>query len=225
MAKQVRIVIKNLMRRNWLLYKIIDFAQTLYVLLNRTGLKVYGTGCVKLRKYVIGHGNTFKYESGCFINNLNIRIIGNNNTIYVGKNCTIQNGCSIWILGNNSMVHIGEETRIGANCAIEVQEDNQSIIIGKDNMWSHDIRIRNNDSHFIYDLTTGERNNPPKSIVVGNHVWIAAYATVLKGVNIDDGAIVATRALVTKNVDKNTIVAGVPAKVVKNNVEWSDLPK
>lgn len=73
---------------------------------------------------------------------------------------------------------IGEDTRIGANCAIEVQEDNQQIIVGKDNLWSHNIRLRNNDSHFIYDKDTGSRTNLPKPIETGDHVWIAAFATL-----------------------------------------------
>ena len=52
-------------------------------------------------------------------------------------------------------------------------------------------------------------------IVIGNDVWIGANSTILPGVTIDDGAIIASGAVVTKNVKKNTIVGGNPAKIIK----------
>ena len=52
-------------------------------------------------------------------------------------------------------------------------------------------------------------------IHIGKNVWIGANATVLAGVTIGDGAIVAAGAVVTKDVAPNTVVGGVPAKVIK----------
>ena len=52
-------------------------------------------------------------------------------------------------------------------------------------------------------------------IHIGKNVWIGANATVLAGVTIGDGAVVAAGAVVNKNVEPNTIVGGVPAKVIK----------
>ena len=52
-------------------------------------------------------------------------------------------------------------------------------------------------------------------IHIGKNVWIGANATVLAGVTIGDGAVVAAEAVVTKDVEPNTIVGGVPAKVIK----------
>lgn len=52
-------------------------------------------------------------------------------------------------------------------------------------------------------------------IVIGNDVWIDYEAVVLTGVTIGDGAIIGTRAVVTKNVPPYTIVGGVPAKLIK----------
>lgn len=52
-------------------------------------------------------------------------------------------------------------------------------------------------------------------IVIGNDVWIGYEAVVLTGVTIGDGAIIGTRAVVTKNVPPYTIVGGVPAKLIK----------
>lgn len=72
-------------------------------------------------------------------------------------------------------------------------------------------------------------------IVVGNDVWIGYEATILSGVHIGDGAIIATRAVVTKDVPPYTIVGGVPAKEIRKRFDdatinqllqtrWWDLP-
>lgn len=52
-------------------------------------------------------------------------------------------------------------------------------------------------------------------VVIGNNVWIGSNATILPGVTIGDNAVVAAGAVVTKDVPVNTVVAGVPAKIMK----------
>jgi len=52
-------------------------------------------------------------------------------------------------------------------------------------------------------------------IIIGNDVWIGYEAVVMSGVHIGDGAIIATRAVVTKNVPPYAIVGGVPAAIIK----------
>ena len=52
-------------------------------------------------------------------------------------------------------------------------------------------------------------------IVIGDSVWIGEYAAILKGVTIGTGAVVASHAVVTKDVPPYTVVAGNPARVVK----------
>lgn len=54
-----------------------------------------------------------------------------------------------------------------------------------------------------------------KPIYIGKNVWIGAHATILPGVKVGDGAIIAAGAVVTKDVTANTIVGGVPAKEIK----------
>ena len=52
-------------------------------------------------------------------------------------------------------------------------------------------------------------------IVIGNDVWIGFEAVILAGVKIGDGAIIGTRAVVTKDVPPYSIVGGIPAKVIR----------
>ena len=63
----------------------------------------------------------------------------------------------------------------------------------------------------------GRRNRlgVAKPVRIGDDVWIGGHATILPGVTIGDGAVVAAGAVVTKDVPPYTVVAGVPARVVK----------
>jgi len=62
-------------------------------------------------------------------------------------------------------------------------------------------------------------------IVVGNDVWIGYEAVVLSGVHIGDGAIIGTRAVVTKDVPPYTIMGGVPAKTIKKRFDDPTIEK
>ena len=58
-------------------------------------------------------------------------------------------------------------------------------------------------------------DNVYESIFVEKGVWIGANATILPGIRIEEGAIIAAGAVVTKNVKKNCLYGGVPAKLIK----------
>ena len=57
-------------------------------------------------------------------------------------------------------------------------------------------------------------------IIIKDHVWIGENAIILKGVTLGEGAAVVAGAVVTKDVLAHCLVAGVPAKVIKENIEW-----
>lgn len=92
----------------------------------------------------------------------------------------------------------------------------ERIEIGEDVAISHDVTIMDSDAH--EGLWDGYEKTKP--IKIGNHVWIGTRVIILKGVTIGDNAIIAAGSVVTKDIPNNTIVAGVPAKVIKTNINW-----
>lgn len=92
----------------------------------------------------------------------------------------------------------------------------QEITIGDDCAIGERVTIRDSDEHSL----SGSSSSSSAPIVIGDRVWIGSGATILRGVRIGDGAVVAAHAVVTKEVPARCLVAGVPAKVVRTDVEW-----
>jgi acetyltransferase-like isoleucine patch superfamily enzyme len=90
------------------------------------------------------------------------------------------------------------------------------ITIGQDVFISANVMIRDNDGHHLI----GSGHEMSKPIAICNHVWIGMNVTILKGVTVGDGAVIAAGAVVTRNVPPRSMVGGVPARVIRENVEW-----
>lgn len=91
-----------------------------------------------------------------------------------------------------------------------------SITIGHGAVIAEQVTMRDADNH----LARPDRADRAP-IVIGDHVWIGHGATILKGVTIGDGAIVAAGAVVTRDVPPRTLVGGVPARVIRTDVDWT----
>lgn len=154
-------------------------------------------------------------EGGIF-NNLKIVFKGNNNKLIIGKN--VRWTGHILIVGNNRTVTIGNNTTAQGVYILSRDED---VIIGENCMLSREIEIRSTDVHKIYDLETGRRINPAEKVIVGDNVWIAARVIVSKGANIPYGCVIGASSFVNKQFETpSSIIAGVPAKIVKSNIRW-----
>ena len=92
----------------------------------------------------------------------------------------------------------------------------ESISIGNGVVISENVCIRDSDDHTV----KGSSKPMTSPIVIGDHVWIGMNVTILKGVKIGNGAIIAAGAVVTKDVPENSMVGGIPAKVIKTEVSW-----
>lgn len=78
------------------------------------------------------------------------------------------------------------------------------------------------DSHSIIDMATGQRVNPSKDVVINSHVWVGHGVSIGKGVTLAEDMVVGACSYVAKSIDEpHSIVAGVPAKVVRRNFTWN----
>lgn len=106
--------------------------------------------------------------------------------ISLGKNVFINHACSFLDLGG-----------------ITIEDD---VMIGP--------RVSITSENHPTDIET-RKSMVPSSVLIKKNVWIGASATILPGVTVGENSVVAAGALVNKDVPPNTVVAGVPAKVIK----------
>ena len=96
---------------------------------------------------------------------------------------------------------------------ISVGENHGGVTIGDGCQIGHNVVF----ATLNHGLAPEERSHTyPAPIVLGRNVWVGSNATILQGVTIDDNAVVAAGAVVTKDVAANTVVGGVPARLIKN---------
>ncbi len=212
---------------------------------------------VKALKKIILSNNTLTQWANSF-NKLKLK---KKHNISYGKGVFI--GFSVFCEGNNSFErnntvlgsHIGFASYLGAGSIIQKTKigrytsigPNVKCIFGKhptDTFVSTHPAFfsKRGQSGFTFvDEQKFEEYEKPKdeegkySILIGNDVWVGANVTILDGVSIGDGAVIASNALVNKDVDPYTIVGGVPAKPIKKrfndeiiqfllNLEWWNKP-
>lgn len=131
----------------------------------------------------------------------------------------IAKGSSVRVDPKGELI-IGDHFACNKNCFLAAEK---RIVIGDNATLGWNVNIRDSDGHSIYQMDDSEENmlNEPDEVRIGNHVWICSYADVLKGVTIPNDCVVAYRSCCVKSFTKeNTIIAGAPAKVVRESVMW-----
>lgn len=178
----------------------------------------------KKRRYVVkGKGNIVDVVNKNSRHDLCIIIRGDNNkvivktkrpffaTIYVGNPHFPSNNCTVFI----------DEDASCESCIIKLMEHECAVTIGKDCMLSADIYFWATDGHMVYN-DNSEVINIGKSIEVGDHCWIGYETRILKNTKIPANSIVGMGSIVTKKFDKeHVVIAGNPAKIVKENINWA----
>lgn len=142
--------------------------------------------------------------------------------LVIGDRVMLYEGVNFYLDRPGAEITIGDRTYINRRTEIMSKK---SVRIGSDCAISWDVVITDTDYHQIIDdesaIPSAAGTDPDRPVRIGNNVWIGCRSVVLKGVQIGNGAIVAAGSVVTKNVEPHTLVAGVPAKVVKRNVRWT----
>jgi len=141
--------------------------------------------------------------------------LGKGAEIHVGNNVLLERKVRI-SLGDNARVYIGDNSYLGDYTNVLAVEE---VRIGRDCAISWHVLFMDTSSHPL-----GFAGEIPKTKVapirVEDHVWIGCRAVILKGVTVGEGSIIANNAVVTKDVPPRTMVAGNPARVIKEDVIW-----
>lgn len=181
------------------------------------------------------------------IKGLTIIFRGENAVVEIGAdplprfiNAKIELGCNSFVsIGSSSFKQSFRICNLAVNGKILIDNDfssedtymtnrdepNTVIKIGKNCMFSGGIYIRTADGHTIVNEKGEVVNKPVSGIYIGNHVWLCNGARILKDSLVPDNSIVANSAIVTKAfTEKNVILAGMPAKIVKKQINWYRRP-
>lgn len=186
--------------------------------------------------------NNSNKESVSEINGLNIVFKGKNSEVmvedgstFISSKIVLHNDCKINIKKTNKYGIRNLYAELFDNCKIKIGKDfscvslklnlinekGLSLLIGNYCMCGHNVLIRPSDGHIVYDIHTKELLNKGEDVIIGNHVWIGLNCIFLKGAKVSDDTIVGANSLVNKKFyEKNVVIAGSPAKIVKRDVNW-----
>jgi acetyltransferase-like isoleucine patch superfamily enzyme len=151
-----------------------------------------------------------------FPGNVEVTIVGDNSKVTIGKmrrvgkvRITCKEGGSV-LLGPHSTAEDLYILAVGAN-----------VTIGEDCMISFNVSIRTTDAHGIYNLKSGELINKNEDIWIADHVWIGQGVIVAKGTSIGMHSVIGTNSyLHGATIAKNSLVAGTPARVLREGIIW-----
>lgn len=194
----------------------------------------------------VGNHNNAQINSNVTLQDSIIDIEGCNNKIKLDKNITFK-GILISMLYDKNLFYIkttlnkvkeakfyieeGSKVYIGSNSDLRsgnlylVANGNwgkkQKLIIGNNVKIARDAIIRTSDGHSLIDRQTQKATNPPQDTIVGDNVWIASRCILLKGARIPDNSMVGAMSLINKQFfEKNIMLIGIPAKIVRRNIHW-----
>ena len=163
---------------------------------------------------IIGANSVINYRSFDLKNNKNCRFV-------IGEKSLVS--ASFVFEKEGAIIEIGSNTFMGGcvlSCAKKIKIGDNVFIAWNVNIFDHnshslDYNVRRRDLPCLFNKKKTWDDVVIRPTIIEEDVWIGVNAIILKGIIIGKGAIVAAGAVVTKNVPPNTIVAGNPAKVIK----------
>ncbi len=145
------------------------------------------------------------------------------NSIVIGRNTHIRG--ELFTFGHGGVIHIGEYCYVGENTRVwsagEIRIGNRVLIAHNCSLFdsdTHPMSAQARHQHFVNIITTGHPlsiNLRESHIFIEDDAWIGAHSIVLKGITIGRGAVVGAGSVVTKDVAPWTVVAGNPARVIR----------
>ena len=149
-------------------------------------------------------------------------VLGENSKAVFKSSRTKLKKMQIHVWSENGSLEMGSNLLPNFNCRINIyREPNLHVKIGDNCMMGPNVEISASDAHCIYQTTDGKVINRGKDVIIGNHCWFTSNVSVFKGVTIADNCIFGAGANVLHDcLTPNSIYAGSPAKLIKENVNW-----
>jgi acetyltransferase-like isoleucine patch superfamily enzyme len=137
--------------------------------------------------------------------------VGRDAVIELGRWSWIGHGCKIRC--HEGLVSIGAKSVMGQECTISAY---QHVAIGRECVIADRVMLIDFDHGSVeVDRPIRLQGIYKRDVRVGHNVWIGYGACILRGVSVGDNAIIGTNSVVTKDVDSNAVVGGVPARVLR----------
>lgn len=173
-------------------------------------VKVYSVLPHSMRVKLFEHYRMTKGSKGLVIRYVLLKTL----TKSCGDNVSIHP--NVYLLNVQNM-SVGNNVSIHPMCYIECgNSECGGVVIGDDVSIAHGVSIMATSHRFAnLDISIKDQGIESKEVVIGNGVWIGAKATMLYGNTLGDGSIIGANAVVTRNVKQNSVVGGVPAKIIK----------
>lgn len=178
-----------------------------------------------LNLLIEGEGHYVELELPINFKNTSIHLAGENAVFKMRKTNCIVNSASIY-LGSWGRCYIDENVQLNQpNFKVVINNNERykphKLVIGKNAQIGRDISIRTSDGHAIFNDGESLPYNEPEDVIIGDNVWIAQRAVILKGSKISSNSIIGACSLVNKKFDeKGVIIAGNPAKIIKRKIHW-----
>ncbi len=138
--------------------------------------------------------------------------------VSLGERCTFEHGIYFNCAGpytEGVSISIGDNCFIGSGCEFNVVS---KLTIGRSSLIASGTRFIDHDHGIELGIPMKLQKEQRGEITIGEDAWIGANCIVLKGITIGDGAIVAAGSVVTKPVAPFSLVAGVPARFIRQRV-------
>lgn len=165
------------------------------------------------------YGRDAVIELGCDVRLFDCTIIlrGTNPHLVIGADTRLR-GVRIVVEDRGSRLRIGPSTSMTG--AVLQAKEGGLVEIGADCMIGSGVEVNNSDSHSLLDAASGERLNPARDVILGDHVWLGAGAWISKGARIGAGTVVAARSRVVGELPPGVLAAGSPAAVKRTGITW-----
>lgn len=188
---------------------------------DRAGNQIKYDGPIKtdVRIKFTGSNNRLEISPRARVGRLTIDFDCDNGLVRIGPSSGVPAFSAAIRVGQDSKVLIGKNVSVTSSVAMSATEGT-TIRVGEDVMFASENEVRADDGHPIFDVRTGQRVNISRSIVIGEHVWVARRAVLLGGARVGSGSVVGYGAVVKKRVPNNVVLAGVPARVVRRHIAW-----